>query len=606
MNQLSRNLQALRRRQPELAERIARLGDSTPGVEILRAASGAATISLDDRLEASSEDPEDEGRRLAAHFLDHARQVGAARLALFGMGVHTLRFMGGFDGELLAIEPSAALCRAVLERVDLAGILGRVELVVGEDPVDALGSPVFRGEARGVFLSHATARRRAPRLHDALAARFNAGGVSSPLDIAVIPPLFGGSLPIAGSCARALRELGHRVRDIDLAPFCASYEEIHRLTRDPRLKSARAVLGSGLQRLIGESLIASFHLDPPDLVLGIAQAPLDPETLAKLRRLGIRSAFWFCEDFSVMDYWKEICSSYDVFFHLQPDEYSEPLREAGAYGAPLFLGFDPAHFQRPESEVVPRYDVSFVGAAYHNRLQFLPGLIDLGLEIFGVHWPESSPFKEAMPRPNEWLSPSESAQIFHATRININLHSSPWVDGVNPVGDYLNPRSFELAGAGAFQLVDERRDLARFFQIGSEVETFADLAQCRQKISYYLEHPQERQEIAERARLRALAEHTYVHRMREAIDVLENGPAHLMPRQRRAQTPASISEITPEEPGLCRVLSRLDAARELDADSITEAVARGDGPLSREEKILLFMRETLGELTAASQVEPGA
>jgi spore maturation protein CgeB len=205
-----------------------------------------------------------------------------------------------------------------------------------------------------------------------------------------------------------------------------------------------------------------------------------------------------------------------------------------------------------------------------------------------------------MPRPNEWLSAEESAEIFRSTRINLNLHSSPWVDGVNPVGDYVNPRTFELAGVKAFQLVDERRDLCRFFEIGTELETFADLADCRRKIEYYLDHGQERLEIAERACRRAHSEHTYRHRMQEAMEALQCGPAPLLSSRRTFPTARSIAEAAVEEPGLAEVLMRLDPEREMDSAAITEAINSGEGPLTEEEKILLFMRETLQEITSAN------
>ena len=113
---------------------------------------------------------------------------------------------------------------------------------------------------------------------------------------------------------------------------------------------------------------------------------------------------------------------------------------------------------------------------------------------------------------------------------------------MNPVGDYLNPRTFELAGARVFQLVDRRRDLAKVLKPGVEVETFQDVHECRKKISYYLEHADERREIAANGHRRALAEHTYRHRMEEAIDALRAGPAPLAPRRSDLPTVGAVLE----------------------------------------------------------------
>jgi spore maturation protein CgeB len=599
MEILHQNLEAISRKNPELATRVTRC---TPGPElqVLTARSGAVTVQIQDRLEASTEDPEREAEQLAAHFIKRADEAGATRLVLFGMGVHTLRFLEPFDGDILVIEPCLELCRIVLERVDLSSVLERIELIATDEVTAAVRHPLFQGGERGLFLSHATTRRRAAKLHDELTQRFHPAGAVSPLNIAVIPPLYGGSLPVAQACARALRELGHYVRDTDLTPFWPGYESILEVTSDPRLKSSAEAIRAGLVRLIGETLIASFQLDPPDLVLAVAQAPLDPEILDRMGRMGIARAFWFCEDFRIMSYWQGFTRSYDTIFHIQPDDFSDPLREAGGYGIPLPMAFDPSVTRPVElsPEERERYacDLSFIGAGYHNRREFLPSLFDLGLRLYGVEWPEHPPFNSAMPEPNKRQTSEESNLIFNATRINLNLHSSPWCDGVNPVGDYLNPRTFEIAGARGFQLVDTRRDLDRVFQPGLELETYADITECRKKITYYLDHEDERREIAANAHTRAMAEHTYRHRMEEAIDALRAGPVPLAPRRPDIPTVGAVLDSARDEPGLTAVLGRLEKDRVVDAEAITLAVEQGEGELSRDEKLLLYMREVLGEL----------
>ncbi len=602
---LHRNLEALRRQNPDLAGTIDRCTPG-PGFEALSASSGALTVRINGRLEASAEDPEHEAESLAAHFLERAAAVGATRIVLFGMGVHTLRFLERFSGKLLVVEPSVELCRMVLERVDLMHAFERFELIATSDRAKILGHPYFQGAELGLFLSHATARRREPKLHDDLAQRFHPGGVASPLSVAVIPPLYGGSLPVAQGCARALKELGHYVRELDLSAFWPAYQAIQGATSDLRLAGVSSTLRAALVRLIGETLLASFQLDPPDVVFAVAQAPLDSETLSRLRGMGITRAFWFCEDFRVMSYWKELARHYDTIFHVQPDEFSQPLREAGGYGVPLQMAFDPAvtHPLELSTEQRQRYgtDVSFLGAGYHNRVQFLPALFDLGLRIYGTEWPEDSAFMNVMPEPNVRQSAETSNLIFNGTRIALNLHSSPWCDAVNPVGDYLNPRTFELAAAQTFQLVDERHDLAKALEPGIEVETFNDIHSCRKKITYYLEHADERREIAANGHRRALAEHTYRHRMEEAVDALRTGPVPLAPRRSDLPTVGAVLESAQDEPELAAVLGRLEPDRVINSEAITLAVVKGEGELSREEKLLLYMREVLDEIQHYNQI----
>jgi spore maturation protein CgeB len=598
MDPLARNLAALRERCPEQAQALLRCAPD-PGVELRTARSGALALCAAGRLETSLEDPQAEGRELAAHLLARAREAGARRLVVLGLGIHALEALAQFEGELLIVEPSAALARAALERIDVSAALRRCALLLEDDPERIARHPVFAGRERGLLLAHPAARRRAGALYDALLRRFRAGGETGALDIAVIPPLYGGSLPVARACARALRELGQRVRDIDLEVFWPAYQRLLAWTADARLARRGEQLRAALVRLIGEALLAAFELDPPDLVLALAQAPLDAHALAGLQRRGIARALWFCEDFRVMTYWPGLARAYDLVFHLQPGEFGQALRDAGGQGHPLRMAFDPMvhHFVSLAPDQLARYayDLSFVGAAYHNRVQFLPALVPLGLRIYGTGWPPTPPFDRCMPEPGARQSPEASNLIFNASAINLNLHSSPWVDGVNPAGDYLNPRTFELAGARAFQLVDARSDLAACFQPGAEIETFADLEECRRKIRHYLGHPDERREIAARAQRRALAEHTYRHRMQEALDVLRSGAVALAPRRCGSSVGAAL-DAAAGEPELRRILGRLDPDLPLDAEALAAAVRAGTGPLSREEKLLLYLREARREV----------
>jgi hypothetical protein len=50
------------------------------------------------------------------------------------------------------------------------------------------------------------------------------------------------------------------------------------------------------------------------------------------------------------------------------------------------------------------------------------------------------------------------------------------------------------------------------------------------------------------------------------------------------------------EPELRRILGRLDPDLPLDAEALAAAVRAGTGPLSREEKLLLYLREARREV----------
>ena len=84
----------------------------------------------------------------------------------------------------------------------------------------------------------------------------------------------------------------------------------------------------------------------------------------------------------------------------------------------------------------------------------------------------------------------------------------------------LNVRAFEAAGIGAFQMIDWRSGLDQLFEDGKEIVSFRNMDDLRDKVDYWLNHPQERLEIANAGKRRAHAEHTYHLRLSLLLDSL--------------------------------------------------------------------------------------
>ena len=94
----------------------------------------------------------------------------------------------------------------------------------------------------------------------------------------------------------------------------------------------------------------------------------------------------------------------------------------------------------------------------------------------------------------ERIDPADAVKIFNATAVNLNLHSSVR-DVLVGQGDFVNPRTFELACCQAFHLVDRRSLLGEMFS-EDEVAVFETIDELREKIGYYLARPRERQQMA--------------------------------------------------------------------------------------------------------------
>ena len=333
----------------------------------------------------------------------------------------------------------------------------------------------------------------------------------------VVGPIYGGSLGIARSAARALGRLGVDARLFDASDYGPAHVAFERLALDPVTR--RTFLGE-FATLVGKSVVAVAREWRPDLVFALAQAPLDPSALQQLRALDIPTAFWFVENGRVLRYWRQMAPHYDRFYAIQPGRFLEQLADVGATG-PSYLpvACDPES-HRPVDLTEDECshfgaDVSFAGSAYLNRRRMFAKLTDCGLRLWGPDWTDAG-FAGCVEGEPKRFSLDEMTRIFAATKINLNIHSANHVDGCDPDPDYVNPRTFELAASNAFQLVDEREPLSALFT-SDQVVTFRTIEELRDLIAHYLADDGERRRVAGRARDRVLAEHTYADRLQRVL-----------------------------------------------------------------------------------------
>ena len=237
-------------------------------------------------------------------------------------------------------------------------------------------------------------------------------------------------------------------------------------------------------------------------------------------------------------------------------------------------------------------DVSFMGSGYYNRVQSLPRLLDRGLKIWGTEWLLESSLGKRVQNMNRRLSSKEIIKVYNATQININLHSSAYHNGVNPGGDFVNPRTFEILACGGFQLVDNRSELAELINIGTEVVTFKSIDELSQKVDYYLSHENEAKSIAARGQKRILKEHTFQHRMCEMlIHIFTDKLDQLKDRMDdKFRDPVNycIDEAGPSS-DLAKYLEQFRGESNFSIDSMTERIGKGRGDLSKEELLILMV-----------------
>ncbi len=336
------------------------------------------------------------------------------------------------------------------------------------------------------------------------------------LKITVVGPMHGGSLSIARFATRALVRLGHAVTFVDNSVFGGALAAL-RVFDGNRTESDgyHAVLTGVAQATSARNVERS----QPDLVLYLAQAPVRSADLRRISDGPVTTVFWFVEDFRTFPYWSTVAGSVDHFWTLQEGEFEQALRTKGQRvvdWVPLACEPGVHHPYAPDATTAWASEVSFAGAGYPNRHRVLAALLDLGPRIFGTHWKDDAVLAPYVGNDGE-LSSVDLAHIFSATKVNLNIWSSVFHDGLAEKKDFVNPRTFEICACGGFQLADASAPVERFFEPGVELVTFGSIDEARDKARYFLRHDAERAAIAERGRLRAHAEHTYDQRLAGAL-----------------------------------------------------------------------------------------
>jgi spore maturation protein CgeB len=220
---------------------------------------------------------------------------------------------------------------------------------------------------------------------------------------------------------------------------------------------------------------------------------------------------------------------------------------------PLYRQYNPASFylpacydsyrHRPDLPVpaeAPRHDVVFVGTAFTDRVATLSAVDWTGID-FGLYgnWEQlgsRSKLRRHLrggPVPNDY-----AAALYRNAKIGLNLHrtrlSSPNVPLPPGMAQSLNPRAYELAACGVFQVSNERAEAYDVF--GDSFPTFINAAELEAHIRYGLRHPEECARLSD-LQCASAQGHTYDARAATLLNCLEGFPqveTEQEPRQLRS------------------------------------------------------------------------
>ena len=539
---LRKNFAALAESGQELALKWLQRPGKESGIVTAETDDGPVII-IDGQSQASRRSPGKEARQ----WLEKARRDSsfnaASSLLLFGFGSpHHVAELLNEPKPVTVFEPSAETALAALSSYDfssaLSGFGNAMSLLtpwhLADNCVDKIKS--------AALLIHQPAQRRAPAQLLNLRLALESGRTpdlaalsGQALRVMVIPPLSGGSEPVASSLAKAVKETGHHLHYLSWLPELKNMElAVHKAA--DRDEAAR--LGSRIFKTAFDQALACIESFRPDLILALAQAPLDALSLGRLREHSDAVfAFWLVEDFRYFTYAAGVVPAYDVTFHIQQGLIEPALRDWGASRTwYLPLAADPDIFhpagQTSQAGTAFKAELSFMGAGYPNRRRLMEKLaVDYwpkkkyltdSFKIFGSGWDgAATEVQKHLFENGRRVTVEECAEIYRSGTVNLNIHSSFTDEPIfNTQSCFVNPRTFEIAAAGGFQIVDQRPLLPPLFQAGDELAVANDYEHLTELLDYYLNHREEAALTGRAARRRVLAEHTYAHRFSQMLSLM--------------------------------------------------------------------------------------
>lgn len=161
-------------------------------------------------------------------------------------------------------------------------------------------------------------------------------------------------------------------------------------------------------------------------------------------------------------------------------------------------------------------DIAVVGNWYGYRQRLAAVMLERGIKLamYGPRPPRWSLPEVRQGHRARYVVKEEKSQVFGEALACLNSFSLA-------EGDSLNCRAFEIAGAGGLQLIENRPALEECFDPGSEVLPFETMEELEEHVARARREPLAAMQVRDAGARRALAHHTYRHRIEAILALLD-------------------------------------------------------------------------------------
>lgn len=195
------------------------------------------------------------------------------------------------------------------------------------------------------------------------------------------------------------------------------------------------------------------------------------------------------------------------------------------------------HFKLTPEKGNYLYDISFIGQKHSVRRRFIHNLAQrsFNVDCWGKGWKNGRMGSDEMvgtfvrskinlnfTASSNALAARRIAKIFLSRRCDDSLHVNSFVQIGREIWNLfanrrfqIKGRNFEIPGHGGFLLTGYADHLDQYYVPDTEIAIFRNFNELVEKISYYLDHDDERERIRLAGQQRTLRDHTYERRFEE-------------------------------------------------------------------------------------------
>lgn len=340
---------------------------------------------------------------------------------------------------------------------------------------------------------------------------------SKPQRILLVTPVWKGSLGFF--VERALQQLGHETHVYDYR-IVAYGSNKYRQTKAGPLRILRNRVGIQWMNYHLRRFMKHYA---PDIVLILKGELVEESTVRHLvEESGAAVALWYPDPSrELLDRSeRRILASMrwcDVSFVCDPTHVPDSLLPQIRRMEYLTFACDP-EFHHPVT-VSEEDRARFGGAACFvgnwqgvesPRYALLQHLAGYPINVWGNGWQASDLAGRGLRVMNQSVYGDDMLKVYSSNGIALNFNFD----------DYLNLRNFEVPACGPLLITTAVPYLDEYFRLDEEIVTFATPEELRDKVGYYLAHPDIAAQIAKRGQARAHREHTFQQRMVELLDKL--------------------------------------------------------------------------------------